>query len=183
MFQSGFSLIQLLASLVVITMLTLIGVPVLQALARTQQQQVMAHDLASALKFGRLTAVMQENDVVVRAIDNDWSRGWTIWTDPNGNGEPAHDEPVLLEQRRHGHVRVVGNTLVKRQVRFIAMGQVAARGAGPGNGTLHICDRREAVSQWRVIVNVTGRVRIESGDKAEVLCEVAAVGSRVKAVT
>jgi type IV fimbrial biogenesis protein FimT len=170
MSSAGFSLVQLLLGLALASLLWQLGAPPLQALLASQRRQVLALELASGLRTARAEAVLQQRDVWVQSIDDDWRNGWRMqWvveladdTDPDG--------PVVFERRTSGAVRVVGNSRVRTRLRFTAQGWPSAATGGVGNGTLHVCDDSAPVSHWRVIIATSGRTRVASGAQDEPLC-------------
>lgn len=176
--QDGFTLIQLLLVIGLIGLLVQLAAPGFRQLVVSQQRQVVAFELASGLRSARAEAILQQRDVLVQAIDDDWGLGWWMIVDSSGKGVEDPNNRVLLERRLGGAVPVVGNTRLLTRARFVAQGWPAYTGTGPGNGTLHICEQGAAVSHWRVVMANSGRVRVESGALEQALCGTEFAGER-----
>jgi len=98
---------------------------------------------------------------LIHAIDNDWSKGWRIMLDDK--------EKTLLKERRSS-ARVVGNSTVKRRIRFGSQGEALHSNGSFQAGTLHVCAKRRPVSHHQVILAPSGRVRLESIEAEQALC-------------
>lgn len=77
--QGGFSLIELMTVVVVLTLLTLVAAPGMQSLISNQRARSAAHDLISDLILARSEAVKRNRDVVL-APASDWTSGWMVRT-------------------------------------------------------------------------------------------------------
>ena len=161
--QSGFTLVELLATLAVIAILVGLAMPGLAGLIEAQQRLVAARELANGIRTARVAAITRNQAVSIQAIDQDWSNGWRIIA-----GRPAQqtEEQLLLERALSGKTRIVGNTKVAQKLSFTGLGGLQ----GGGNGTLHICLKNQQLSHYQVVVAITGHVRIIEASSAEPLC-------------
>ncbi|WP_213875358.1 GspH/FimT family protein [Pseudomonas sp. dw_358] len=166
--QDGYTLIQLLISIALMGLLLRLALPSWQHFVAQQRYAMTAHELASGLRSARAEAILQQQVVLIQAIDDDWGLGWRMLLDLSGRGAEDPDNPLVVERALGGQVRVVGNTRLATRARFIPQGWPAYSGASPGNGTLHICE--QGVSHWRVVMSTSGRVRMESGAMDEPWC-------------
>lgn len=163
--QSGFTVVELLVTLVVIGVVVTLAAPAFGEIITHQRRQDAAQQLASGIRTARTEAILRGQPVVIRAIENDWSKGWQIVVDPKN----SVDDVVLVERARSGKVLVMGNRPVRRSIRFNELGAPTVSGSFLA-GTLFICDSKAAVSHYTVVMARTGRVRIENQVQPEPLC-------------
>ncbi|HEX8596817.1 MAG TPA: GspH/FimT family protein [Pseudomonas sp.] len=162
---AGFTLVELLVTLVVATVISTLALPALGEMIDRQRRSDAAQQLASGLRTARTEAIMRNQTVTIHSIGDDWSNGWRIIADKDGKG-PDEDDPVLVERAASGKVKIVGNTNVAKHIRFTGLGNPV----GFSNGTLFICLKDQPVSAHRVIMAKTGRIRINSNENPEQLC-------------
>jgi len=89
--RSGFSLIELMLTIVLVSLLLTLGVPSFNALLRTISLNTQANNFVAAINLARSEAVRRNTVVTLSAsADNlalhHWEAGWQIWVDGNGNG-------------------------------------------------------------------------------------------------
>lgn len=151
--QSGFTLVELLIALAILSLLIGTAAPGLGELYENQQRLTAARELASGIRAARVAAISRNQKVTIQAIDQDWSYGWQIIAEHNA-GRP--DGPLLVERTLDGRVRIVGNSKVAEKLSFSGLGGLL----GAANGTLHVCQPRQTSSDYQVIVAITGQVRL-----------------------
>lgn len=163
--HAGFTLVELLIVLALVATLTTFAAPSLKESLDAQHRKVTAEALASGIRAARVAAVTRNQTITIHGIDKSWDNGWRIVIDPQGDG-PDDDDLVLVEQAASARTRVVGNSKVAEHLSFDGLGGLRRA----ANGTLHVCVKGEAVSHYRVIVNITGRVRLVEGRRAHAPC-------------
>lgn len=147
--QRGFTLIELMFTIVVLAVLLGIGVPNFRDFIRNSRMTSAANDLLGDLNFARTEAIKRRGRVAICAVDpatpnNCVTTGtefsaWTVFTDADGNG--AIDTPATDVLRRHARVGegVVGTPSGALNVVFGASGFVL-----PGSATqVLFCDGRK----------------------------------------
>lgn len=107
--QSGFTLYELMITLVVVSILLSVGIPNLMEFRKNSEMASLANDLLSAFVLARSEAPRTKTNVTIcptkdplEAIPicedhNDWETGWVVFIDADGDIEvddPA-TEPVL----------------------------------------------------------------------------------------
>lgn len=161
--QSGFTLVELMVAVAVLAILAQAAVPQLSQLFQAQQRLVAARELASGIRSARVAAITRNQTVSIQAIDEDWSQGWRILTEqPAG----STDNPLLVERALNGKVRIVGNSKVAQKLSFEGLGGLQ----GSGNGSLFVCLKDRPVSHYRVVVAITGHVRVVEQQTEQALC-------------
>ncbi|WP_442112197.1 GspH/FimT family protein [Pseudomonas sp. NUPR-001] len=168
--QQGVTLIQLLLALALLGLLTQLGIPAYNNMSAGLQRQAVANDLAQALRSARSEALARNSTVRLEALESDWSKGWRMLLDEHDSAE------LLLERRNNGRTVIVGNRPVARQVRFSGLGVAVLESGGFQAGTLYVCQRPEALSQYRVVLSRSGRVSLRDDLIEQPLCAAAGSG-------
>ena len=166
----GFSLLTLMIALAVLGVALSLGAPALQALVQQQRRALLADQLLAALRSARVEAILRHRVVQVQAHPSGWGHGWQTVLDLNGAGARDPDNPVLVVRQLGARVRVVGNHWLTRSVRFDALGRPASVNGAFQAGRLHLCALDRPVSDRRIVLSHTGRVRLETGPVDEALC-------------
>lgn len=159
----GFSLIELLTTLAVISILLFIGIPSINRLATNHHLKSVTQDLLTAIQTTRTLAVMKHKRAVLRAKD-EWHQGWELFIDTNDNGKRDKNEELIFEQGGLNKITISTNKSMKI-ISFIATGESRqAKGSSGGAflaGTLTICG--EGTSGYKLILARGGRTRVSTG--------------------
>jgi type IV fimbrial biogenesis protein FimT len=162
--KAGFSLVEALTVMAITTILLLIGVPSYAGLVESQRASTAMHLLTAHLASARSTAITYRIPTVVcpsdRAggcrSDGDWSQGWLMFFDADGNRQPDSRQDILRDENApiHPSLRIVSSA-GRTQLRYLPDG----RSAG-SNLSVRLCREDKLLAQ--VIVNNTGRIRSET---------------------
>jgi type IV fimbrial biogenesis protein FimT len=172
---AGFTLIELLVVVLVAAILLGLGVPALKNLVAASQLDGTTDSFASALNMARSEAGKLGAPVALKSTSagQDWSTGWTMFVDSDGNGvqatvlpAPAPPEATL----RVGTALPAGYTLKSSAgfpglISFDATGRISTGAAGVG--VFLIC---QAGGPWAggaarmITVLPSGRIRIAQND-------------------
>jgi type IV fimbrial biogenesis protein FimT len=94
--KNGFTLVELLVAIVVVTVLLAMSVPAFQEFIKNNRITSQANRLILAVQLARSEAVKRGMAAVVCSAnaalddcstDNDWSNGWIVFTDPDSNSD------------------------------------------------------------------------------------------------
>ena len=161
--SQGFSLIEAMIVMVVAAICLAIGVPSYQSMTERTRISSAMHLLSAHMASARNTAISYRIPTVVCPsnrgggcrTDGDWSQGWLMFFDPDGNRQPDLPRDILRDENApiHPSLRIVSSS-GRVQLRYLPDG----RSAG-SNLTVRLC--REDKLIGRVIVNNGGRVRSE----------------------
>jgi len=158
---AGFTLLEMLLAVSIAAILLIIGVPAFQGFGARQRMSAAMHTLHSHLALARNEAIRFNVPVIVCPgnldhgckDDSDWSDGWIVFSDFNGDGqyqrlETVHRMEAGLEQM------VVRSSSGRSRLRFYP------NGSAPGsNGSITFCDRRGPEHARKLVISNTGRVR------------------------
>ena len=114
----------------------------------------MASARNTAISYRIPTVVCPSNRAGGCRTDGDWSQGWLMFFDPDGNRQPDLPRDILRDENApiHRSLRIVSSS-GRVQLRYLPDG----RSAG-SNLTISICNQKgELLSS--VIVNNVGRAR------------------------
>ena len=160
----GFTLIELVTTVAILGILAGVGTPSMLTLVERQRASAAVGSLMAHAAQARMTAITQRHDAVLcpsadgRRCDpgHDWSGGWILFADEDGNRKPDSPDDILRvdQDPTSRHLRVV-STRGRQQLRYLPDG----RSAG-SNISVRLC--REDTLLARVIVNNTGRIRSET---------------------
>ena len=161
---AGFTLLELLTIMAIACIGLLVGVPSYNGLVERQRASSAMHLLTAHMASARITAITYRIPTVVcpsdRAggcrRDGDWSQGWLMFFDADGNRSPDAREDILRDENApiHPSLRILSSG-GRPQLRYLPDG----RSAG-SNISVRLC--REDVLLGTVVVNNVGRIRSET---------------------
>ena len=157
---AGFTLIELIISITILTILLMLTLPAFQTMLMNNRVLAATDSLANALNYARNAAVTQNIDVVVcpfsapgsTTCGNSWQNGWMVVTQPVGSN------PVLLEANTTGANAPVLSTV---PVSGVSASSVTfdARGIATTQAYFKLCDNRGGSFARSVEVLPTGFVQ------------------------
>ncbi len=181
---AGFTLVELLVTVTIVSILLTIGVPNLTGFIRKTRVSSASFDLLSDLNFARSEAIKggttsktktKEISVTLCKSTNGndcstgtggYEMGWIVFRDCNTNGTrdtsdcdgdgASESEPVLRIHAALSNVTLKGNTNIANRITFRANGR-----ANP-IGTYSLCLGTEL--RREVVVSKLGQIRLESHD-------------------
>ncbi|WP_022982333.1 GspH/FimT family pseudopilin [Ideonella sp. B508-1] len=174
--EAGVTLIELMVSLVVLTILLLIVAPSFVSLMATNKVRTTASDLETALaearsqaiRLGKRVTVCKSSDGSDCTTSGDWSQGWITFVDTTRSGSSAavdSGETVLTHgQAVHGGLVVVGGGGVTQFVSYAPDGQAKLMNGDIQTGTLRICSTSTALDDDHrardLALTGTGRISV-----------------------
>lgn len=168
---AGFTLIECLIALAVISILVSASYPSWQGWVARQSMEVAIGELHSGLNHARLLSITRGRPVVVCPSQDqqscspspEWHRGWITFEDRNRNRERDPGEALLSVEQPDGHGVRITSSRYRRTVRFLPTGYA------PGtNLTIAFCGPGEPRAEATLVVSNNGRPR--RGDPAGRQC-------------
>jgi len=116
--SQGVTVIETLVALAILSILLALAAPQWRYLQDKWQISQIAQYMRSSLLFARSEAIRQGGHIGIQKHDNSsscrsaptrqqWSCGWFVFSDPNGDGAWQADEPKLQEIQLDGQVTVL----------------------------------------------------------------------------
>lgn len=159
--EAGFTLIETTVVLAIAAIVIALGVPSFNGALQRQRVSTTMHLLSADMAMARSSALTRRSQVVVcpRGAANgcsgvqDWSHGWLVFADPDGNRQPDVGSDVLRISDAPAN-----DSLYLPATRPFLRYQADGRSAH-SNLSVHVCARGAHVG--KVVVNNLGRVRSE----------------------
>lgn len=161
--QQGFSLIELMVVLVLAAILAGLGMPSLRASIDRNAVSSEALRLVRLLNFARSEAVTKDQIIVVRGAvgGSDWSTGWSVYSDDNGNineaRDVANDELLQDVASDATSITIVSNSNGDDRIAF----QRDGRMLNASTVRIAVCDLAlsDRVDGTLITINAVGRVQ------------------------
>lgn len=157
--DAGLTLIELLTTLAIAAVTLTIGLPAFSGILERTRVATTMHRVSADLAMARSSAIMRRAQVVVCPrtadfrcrSDRDWSHGWIVFTDDDGNRQPDDNAHILrvTDPPAHRHLSI-GST--RHFLRYQRDGRSAH-----SNQTVRVCSGEDLAGT--VVVNNVGRVR------------------------
>lgn len=149
--QVGFTVIELLVTIAVLTIIISMGVPMYGQFSRSSEMSGRTTDLIASINLTRSEAVNQRRAIDMEAIDGNWSMGWIISRQLDGT-------VLRISDFRGAGVNTVGVEEGGGQttLSFDREGRMASGGA-----TFTLCPNDGKPGQGRTIA-ITGFGRVQS---------------------
>jgi len=96
--MTGFTVIELVITVAVLAILVAIATPSFRELSVNNRTTAATNNLLADLALARNEAVKTARNAYVTSRGSDWSNGWIVWVDADGNGSRGGEEPVLRQQ-------------------------------------------------------------------------------------
>jgi type IV fimbrial biogenesis protein FimT len=160
--QSGFTLLELMVTLVIAAILGFLAIPAMTDMIRNHRIATQANDFLADLSFARSEAIKRGTNVGVcsgtgaACTGGSFSAGWLVFVDTASNQvfDAGVDEIIRRRERPNDGKTTLNsaNTVIV----FSARGLVSA-----GSGTYALCDDRGASQGRDILISGTGQVRIQ----------------------
>jgi len=171
--QTGFTLIEAMVTLSVLAILIAIGIPNLTGFLQDNRLTTHTNTLVATLNYGRGEAITRNRAVNLTALasnsSNEWSHGWTIWSDLNEDGT-LDDTEIIREITPGGATMIDGpNNIAGISLAEVDASLKSRTLSYRGNGTLAvnlglgvniaftICDKRTGEKGRKIEISRTGR--------------------------
>ena len=91
--QRGFTLVELVITLLIAAILVTVGIPSYRYIIRDNRGTAIANEALTAINFARSEAIKRGISVSVRSSTGttDWSQGYSVFVDINGDGTFTDD--------------------------------------------------------------------------------------------
>lgn len=157
----GFSLYELLMTMMLIAIVLTIGVPSFATTVARHRQRVEIDALFHAIHVARKESIMRKKVVSICPSEDGsrcgppsrWSSGWLMFANRDADHPPQVDagEPVLWRHVVDPAVRITANRAA------FTLRSTVKRAT---NGTIVVCDHAGRIAPKALVVSYTGRPRV-----------------------
>jgi type IV fimbrial biogenesis protein FimT len=193
--NSGFTLVELLITIVIVGVLLTVGIPSLKTFMKGNQLVASTNEMVSAFNVARSEAIKRNASVTVCESANgttctspatgSWESGWIVFVGAVGSStgaactagnvgtscllrsHAAIDNQITISAENVGTSAVVGSTT------FNARGLPRTVGGATQTAKFNVCsldDSGATISSRAMMLNLTGRVRISDNAAVITLC-------------
>ncbi|HLF30189.1 MAG TPA: GspH/FimT family pseudopilin [Xanthomonadales bacterium] len=169
---NGFTGLELLMVVAIAAILLVLGVPALQDFGLRQRMSAAMNALHTQLELARHEAIHLNAYVVVCPGDgsvgcsgiNDWSRGWIVFSDSNGDRQYQPDQDSLQRSEAGLEQIQVQSNSGRSNLRFYP------NGSAPGSNTsITFCDIRGPEQARKLVISNLGRIRRDEAPETDAL--------------
>jgi len=166
--KAGFSLPELLVVLAIAAVMAGVALPDYRQMIRAQQLKAAANDLFGAIDLARTQAIARGRRVQLVPLDaaqGDWSGGWVVFVDQDGDRRPGPGEEVIQRYRAPATGIAVAAVFSSQQgaayLAYNSMGRSCSDTSSQAArfGTLSLV-QGEGGQIRRIKINMLGRARL-----------------------
>tara|TARA_B100001115_G_C15726733_1_gene353722 strand:- start:212 stop:730 length:519 start_codon:yes stop_codon:yes gene_type:complete len=84
--QMGFTLMELLMALAIVGIIAVFGIPSMTQFLASKRTDSQINEFLITIREARTSAMKLNSTVVINPINGDWTSGWQMGLDANGNG-------------------------------------------------------------------------------------------------
>jgi type IV fimbrial biogenesis protein FimT len=166
--RGGFSLLELMIVVAILSIVATLGTPALQDIVRKNQLRTLADTTIAMLNLARSEAVSRNTPVSLCHTSNNtsctgawntsWSGAWLIFTDPDQDGVVDTGETIVrvFEGLPGGYT--AQSDITSAGITYRADGSIKT------SGELRICAAdQNALEAWQIEISTVGRPRADEG--------------------
>ena len=158
--QHGFTLVELIITLVIAAILTTVAVPSFNTTIKNNRLITQTNALVASLNLARSEAIKHARQATVCVSSNqnsctggtDWSQGWLVWVDVDNDNVLDNGEERRVVETLPPNMTFTAN---------VSQIQYTAQGAVTGTGTFSVCDDRSGETGRTIRIRNTGRANLQ----------------------
>lgn len=150
--HKGFTLIELMITVAIMSVMLTIGLPSFQSIIASSRLTSSVNAMVSALQLARFEALKQHKSVAVQKKGTNWQDGWDVFVDYDDDGTLDDGEKLISYDRLNIAVSVTGNGY-STYASYDSSGRI--------NKVGNFLFKTESECR-KVVVAATGRVRVET---------------------
>ncbi len=154
----GFTLLELLVTLTIMSLIMMVGLPSLSQQIQNNRTETAALELFGAIQLARNTAVRSNSRATLRKLGS-WQDGWEVFDDNNRNGTREPDERLLVQQQAPLKAHIHANGPISTYVSFVGTGESKKMNGAFQAGTFTICPTGTGPG-YELVLSRGGRTRM-----------------------
>ena len=179
----GFTLIELMVTLTVLAIVLSLAAPSFASLLASNRMATQTNELIGALNLARSEAVRRSQPVTLLAANANYSKGWKVFPDANGNGaaasatDPADGLPIRENSAFGGTVTLKRQTCTgspctyadstEADITYLVFNERGGISAISTPAYFKVCDPSRTSIKGRLLqVNLVGKISLVSTDLA-----------------
>jgi type IV fimbrial biogenesis protein FimT len=179
--QRGFTLTELIITMVIASILAAVAVPAYQDFMRSTRMSTTANEVIAAFNYARSEAIKRNRRVTICKSNNkatctssaEWHHGWIIFAeDLTFNSDYDTGETMLRIQgklKNDLQLDPIASGTIFNALSFTARGQGSVAGVTTTTVTMSLCDDKGIDEARAIVVSRTGRVNVVKGTAASPL--------------
>lgn len=160
--RNGFTLIDLIITLSVVSIFLTVGLPNLSSQIQQIRVKSAVFALQEAINLTRTQAVSANKRATIRK-QSEWESGWEVFIDKDNDGIRDGDEDIVQQHPKLKGIRITANTPIKNYVSYISTGESrnasGTNGGGFQAGTFTVCPTAKGKG-FQLVLARGGRVRV-----------------------
>ncbi|CDG84425.1 GspH/FimT family pseudopilin [Janthinobacterium agaricidamnosum] len=174
--NQGFTLLELMVVLLIAAVLGAAGTLSMRDMVARQQLRTTTNDLFAAIDLTRSLAIARGSRVMLMPLDPggvDWSQGWVIFADRNGNSVFDDADELIVQQGPVASGITISSVFSSGHAPFYIAYNGAGRSCSANNsmaarwGTLSVVLGKRA---RHIKINMLGRVRVCDPQETPATC-------------
>jgi type IV fimbrial biogenesis protein FimT len=163
----GFTLIELIVVLSIAAIISTLAAPSFAEMIRNHRLTTKANDILSELYYARSEAIRRGAQVTIRStsnIDSNWTSGWQVFADLDGDGQLDVGSDTLLRLREplDGNYTLTSGNDYQTWMAYLPSGYPISS-AGSGDDTFTLCAGNNINQARSISISNTGRASISDG--------------------
>jgi type IV fimbrial biogenesis protein FimT len=163
MHQKGFSLLELLAVIAIISIMVYLVFPSQQQQVARTQADILKTQLLTSIHYAQQQSQSRGESITLCALEDNhtcgtnWNNGQLIFIDKAGKGRVANENDVLSIT----HTSQVKGKLALQSARKLDYLTFSSIEDETNNGTFSFYAANQQKPEWKIIISENGRARIE----------------------
>lgn len=162
-YHSGFTLIELMVVLAVVAVLALIGIPNLRSVIQDSRISTITNGFMSDINTARSEALKRVTNIGVcisstgtSCVGADWTSGWIVFVDKNGNQAFDAGEEILLVREALANNTLTSPKALKAPSPLVFNSRGLPANA-PNGAAFSLCDDRGTPKGRSILISPTGQ--------------------------
>jgi type IV fimbrial biogenesis protein FimT len=162
--NSGFTLLELLITVALISIVTAIAIPSMTTFNQNDRLTTNINTLIGHLAYARSEAVKRSQRVSLCISNNttactgsSWTEGWIVYIDTDASSTLTSGDEILRAQQPLENANTLTTPDFGTQLSY------DYRGFSTSTGSFLLCDGRTGPHGKTITITTTGRVRLEDG--------------------